>query len=329
VTTSGPATPFRSRPAGAGRARGGAGPAGRPGLRCQPGQRMGRRVPSSSALPGRRVLCPRGQAGLGYALPAALGVATADPGRRTVVLTGDGALGYAAGEPGHAGRARLPVTVVVLNTARSAGSAGTGGSPSAVAGRTKTSPTWPSPRWPAVRAARPARHRARAAGPALRGALTGRPAPHRRGDRGLADPDQGAPARRRAHRRRRDHRRIWRLTDAPSPRSPDRAPRAASRRPVAQRQRHRRCRDGQRRAAWRASAAGTGCLRGAVDRRAVADPARTPSWSRSARSVSRTTTCRGRGTLSLQPATLAAVLVDICAGLSGAGAQPHRGGELA
>ena len=27
--------------------------------------------------PGRRVLCPRGQAGLGYALPAAIGVATA------------------------------------------------------------------------------------------------------------------------------------------------------------------------------------------------------------------------------------------------------------
>jgi acetolactate synthase-1/2/3 large subunit len=28
---------------------------------------------------GRRVLCPRGQAGLGYALPAAIGVATARP----------------------------------------------------------------------------------------------------------------------------------------------------------------------------------------------------------------------------------------------------------
>ncbi|HEX9539772.1 MAG TPA: thiamine pyrophosphate-binding protein [Streptosporangiaceae bacterium] len=66
-------------------------------------------------MPGRRVLCPRGQAGLGYALPAALGVATADPGRRTVVLTGDGALGYAAGELATLAEHGLPVTVVVLN----------------------------------------------------------------------------------------------------------------------------------------------------------------------------------------------------------------------
>jgi acetolactate synthase I/II/III large subunit len=64
---------------------------------------------------GRRVLCPRGQAGLGYALPAAIGVATADPGRRTVVLTGDGALGYAAGELPTVAEHGLPVTVVVLN----------------------------------------------------------------------------------------------------------------------------------------------------------------------------------------------------------------------
>ena len=65
--------------------------------------------------PGRRVLCPRGQAGLGYALPAAIGVATADPGRRTVVLTGDGALGYAAGELATVAELGLPVTVIVLN----------------------------------------------------------------------------------------------------------------------------------------------------------------------------------------------------------------------
>lgn len=63
--------------------------------------------------PGRRVLCPRGQAGLGYALPAAIGVATA--GHRTVVLTGDGALGYAAGELATVAELGLPVTVVVLN----------------------------------------------------------------------------------------------------------------------------------------------------------------------------------------------------------------------
>ena len=64
-------------------------------------------------LPGRRVLCPRGQAGLGYALPAAIGVATA--GHRTVVLTGDGALGYAVGELATVAELGLPVTVVVLN----------------------------------------------------------------------------------------------------------------------------------------------------------------------------------------------------------------------
>jgi acetolactate synthase-1/2/3 large subunit len=65
--------------------------------------------------PGRRVLTPRGQAGLGYALPAAIGVATAVPTRRTVVLTGDGALGYAAGELATVAELGLPVTVIVLN----------------------------------------------------------------------------------------------------------------------------------------------------------------------------------------------------------------------
>src|SRR5487761_1481160 len=72
-------------------------------------------------LPGRQVLCPRGQAGLGYALPAAIGVATAArsggaaTASRTVVLTGDGALGYAVGELATITELRLPVTVVVLN----------------------------------------------------------------------------------------------------------------------------------------------------------------------------------------------------------------------
>ncbi len=64
---------------------------------------------------GRRVLCPRGQAGLGYALPAAIGVATARPEGRTVVLAGDGAMGYAAGELATVSELGLPVTVVVLN----------------------------------------------------------------------------------------------------------------------------------------------------------------------------------------------------------------------
>jgi acetolactate synthase-1/2/3 large subunit len=64
---------------------------------------------------GRRVLAPRGQAGLGYAVPAAIGVAHAQPGRRVAVLTGDGALGYAAGELATLTEQRLPITVVVLN----------------------------------------------------------------------------------------------------------------------------------------------------------------------------------------------------------------------
>jgi acetolactate synthase I/II/III large subunit len=69
--------------------------------------------------PGRRVLCPRGLAGLGYALPAAIGAATASDtpaaGGRVVVLTGDGALGYAVGELATLTELRLPVTIVVLN----------------------------------------------------------------------------------------------------------------------------------------------------------------------------------------------------------------------
>ena len=70
-------------------------------------------------VPGRQVLSPRGLAGLGYALPAAIGAATAaaagEPAGRTVVLAGDGALGYAAGELATLAELALPVTVVVLN----------------------------------------------------------------------------------------------------------------------------------------------------------------------------------------------------------------------
>jgi len=64
---------------------------------------------------GRRVLSPRGLAGLGWALPAAIGVATALPGRRVVVLAGDGALSYAVGELATVAEQRLAVTMVVLN----------------------------------------------------------------------------------------------------------------------------------------------------------------------------------------------------------------------
>lgn len=62
----------------------------------------------------RRVLSPRGLAGLGYAVPAAIGVAAGLPGR-VVVLAGDGALGYAVGELATIAQGRLPVVIVVLN----------------------------------------------------------------------------------------------------------------------------------------------------------------------------------------------------------------------
>jgi acetolactate synthase I/II/III large subunit len=72
--------------------------------------------------PGRQVLFPRGQAGLGYALPAAIGAATATAASaggtaaaRTVVLTGDGAFGYAVGELATVTELGLPITIVVLN----------------------------------------------------------------------------------------------------------------------------------------------------------------------------------------------------------------------
>jgi acetolactate synthase I/II/III large subunit len=71
--------------------------------------------------PGRQVLFPRGQAGLGYALPAAIGAATATASAggaaaaRTVVLTGDGALGYAVGELATITELGLPIVIVVLN----------------------------------------------------------------------------------------------------------------------------------------------------------------------------------------------------------------------
>lgn len=66
-------------------------------------------------MAGRRLLSPRGLAGLGYAVPAAIGVAVAGLPGRTVVLAGDGALGYAVGELATIAQGRLPIAIVVLN----------------------------------------------------------------------------------------------------------------------------------------------------------------------------------------------------------------------
>ena len=65
--------------------------------------------------PGRRMLFPRGLAGLGWALPAAIGAAVAEPEKRIVALIGDGAFAYAVGELSVLEQRRLPVTVVVMN----------------------------------------------------------------------------------------------------------------------------------------------------------------------------------------------------------------------
>jgi acetolactate synthase-1/2/3 large subunit len=66
-------------------------------------------------VPGRKLLFPRGLAGLGWALPAAIGAAVAAPDHRVVVLVGDGAIAYAVGEFSVAVQRQLPITVVVLN----------------------------------------------------------------------------------------------------------------------------------------------------------------------------------------------------------------------
>ena len=67
------------------------------------------------ADPGRTLLSPRGLAGLGFGVPAAIGAAVARPGARVFVLVGDGGLAYAVGEFATIAEHGLPVTIVVLN----------------------------------------------------------------------------------------------------------------------------------------------------------------------------------------------------------------------
>jgi acetolactate synthase-1/2/3 large subunit len=73
---------------------------------------------------GRRTFAPRGLAGLGWGLPAAIGVAeaqsTREPtasgrARRVFCLAGDGGWGYSMAEVETAARRRLPIIAVVLN----------------------------------------------------------------------------------------------------------------------------------------------------------------------------------------------------------------------
>jgi acetolactate synthase I/II/III large subunit len=63
----------------------------------------------------RRATFPRGMAGLGWALPAAIGAQVARPKSKVVVLAGDGAMTYSLGELATLVREGMKVTVVVLN----------------------------------------------------------------------------------------------------------------------------------------------------------------------------------------------------------------------
>jgi acetolactate synthase-1/2/3 large subunit len=64
---------------------------------------------------GRNFLFARGQGGLGYAVPAALGAAVARPSDRVVTVSGDGGFGYAVGELATQAQHGLRTVNLVLN----------------------------------------------------------------------------------------------------------------------------------------------------------------------------------------------------------------------
>ena len=63
----------------------------------------------------RRVIMPRGLAGLGYGLPAGVGAAAARPESPVVVLAGDGGFSYTLGELATIQEQNMNVKVVILN----------------------------------------------------------------------------------------------------------------------------------------------------------------------------------------------------------------------
>lgn len=73
-------------------------------------------IPTRKA--GRSVLYARGQGGLGYAVPAAIGAAETLPGTRIVTVAGDGAFSYTIGELATQAQRNQKVVNVVLNNGR-------------------------------------------------------------------------------------------------------------------------------------------------------------------------------------------------------------------
>ena len=64
---------------------------------------------------GRNFLFARGQGGLGYAVPAAIGAAVARPDARVITVSGDGGFGYAVGELATHAQHGLRTINIVLN----------------------------------------------------------------------------------------------------------------------------------------------------------------------------------------------------------------------
>lgn len=64
---------------------------------------------------GRQIILPRGAAGLGFSLPAALGVSIARPDAKVIAISGDGAFSYNVGELATLKQLNTPIVNVIFN----------------------------------------------------------------------------------------------------------------------------------------------------------------------------------------------------------------------